>query len=103
MVRKEMSFSADSLPYMIQEKLNSVKFCGCGSPCFTHSIPYTKSIKLTTNALCVSYDEYLLSTKATVKVVGYLCSAACHELWTKNPNTLFTSKQKKRPLETPTG
>ena len=99
-VRKDLKYLSDYLPHFISEQLATVKYCGCGSPCLSHCVPYTKSVQLTKYAQCVSYDDFLTAgNRATVKVVGYLCSVACHEQWVKNPNTLFTSKQRKRPRE----
>ena len=80
----------ECLPYMLQQRLESVKYCPCGAPCFTNCIPYVKTFDVGTVAHTVIYD---ISIKP--KMIGFLCSRKCYSKWLENPNALFTKPNRK--------
>lgn len=85
----------DYLPHFVLERIENVKFCPCGTPCFVYFIPYVQPFNLLEVSSVVSYDHFSAG-RTMAKIVGYFCSKVCYEKWLANPNTLFTSKKRKR-------
>lgn len=81
--------TVERLPLMLQQRLESVKFCPCGGSCFTNCIPYVKTFNTGTIAHTVYYDISIQP-----KMIGFLCSKNCYLKWLANPNALFTRHEK---------
>ena len=70
-----------TLPRFINELLSSTKRCPCGQLCVTEGSPYVFSFDGSKLAHTMSYKQ----GRVDLKVLSYLCSVKCLQLYTENP------------------
>lgn len=75
--RNEMA----TLPRLIKELLSSTKRCPCGQLCVLEGSPFVYSFDGSKLTHTMAYNQ----GRVDLKVLSYLCSAKCLQLYTENP------------------